>query len=145
MCCTNYVWSCFVNCCVQYKCRAIHRLRSVHHFAIVIHQYEVTRFHVAETFAKRVHPKAVSKFWVACGDVSGNAFAVTKATKHAKRSGKPNFACTALVVNGVVLWSTNCCHFARLQFDSVNHAGAVLGCGHMARLAMRQFGLNLVT
>jgi hypothetical protein len=111
----------------------------------MVHQNEIARFHVAETFAEWVHPKAIGKFWVTCSDVTCNALAVSKPTKHAKRGGKANLAGTTFVIYGVVLWSTNGCHFSRLQFDSVNHAGAVLGCGHMPRLAMRQFGLHLVT
>jgi hypothetical protein len=54
---------------------------------------------VAETFAKRVHPKTVGEFWVTRSDVSGNAFSVTKATKHAKRSSETNFSRSAFVFN----------------------------------------------
>jgi hypothetical protein len=54
---------------------------------------------MAETLAKWVHPKAVSEFWVTCSDVSGNAFSVSKAAKHAKRSGKANFSRSAFVFN----------------------------------------------
>jgi hypothetical protein len=65
----------------------------------MVHQNEVTGFHMAETLAKWVHPKAVSEFWVTCSDVSGNAFSVSKAAKHAKRSGKANFSRSAFVFN----------------------------------------------
>jgi hypothetical protein len=63
--------------------------------------------------------------------VSGNAFAVTKATKHAKRGGKANLAGTPLVFEVVIGWSPNGCHFSWHQLHSINSADVFMGCGHM--------------
>ena len=69
---------------MQYKCGFVDGLIAVYNIAIVIDQNQVACLHVAETFAEWVDPKVIGKFWVACGDVTGNALAVAKATKHAK-------------------------------------------------------------
>jgi hypothetical protein len=86
---------------------------------------------VAETFAEWVHPKTVGEFWVTRSDVPGNAFSVTKATKHAQRSGKANLACTSFVVEVVIGWSPYGSHFSRLQLHTINPAGVFMSCGHM--------------
>ena len=82
MCSTNHVGACLVYCRVQNKCCAVNWLAAVHHFASVIDQDQVARLHVAETFAKRVDPKVISKFWVARRDVPGNTFPVAQSSEH---------------------------------------------------------------
>ena len=87
MCSTNYFWSSFVDCGVQYKRCFVDGLIAVHNIAIVIDQDQIACLHVAETFTERVDPKVIGEFWVACSDVACHTFAISKATKHAKRCG----------------------------------------------------------
>jgi hypothetical protein len=63
--------------------------------------------------------------------VTSNAFAVTKSTKYAQRSGKANLACTSFVVEVVIGWSPYGSHFSRLQLHTINPAGVFMSCGHM--------------
>jgi hypothetical protein len=84
---------------MQHERSTVHWLSSVHHVTVMIYQDQVAGFHVAETFAEWVHPKTVGEFWVTRSDVPGNAFSVTKATKHAQRSSETNFSRSAFVFN----------------------------------------------
>ena len=111
----------------------------------MVNQNQVTGFHVAETFAKRVYPEAVGELGIASSDVAGNTFAITQATKHAKCSSQSNLARSALVFHVAICWASNRGHFLWHQLHTVDHAGVVMGCGHISRLATPEIGSDLVT
>ena len=59
---------------------------------------------MAKAQTKRVDPKVIGEFGVADGDVAGNAFTKTHATKNTQGARKARLAIGALFFDGVECW-----------------------------------------
>ena len=123
MCCCNHIGACFVHCCVQYVCGAVDTVLSVDNLALVVDKDQIGNCHVAKRQTKWVHPEVIWELRVAHGDVSGDAFTKTKATKDAKSGSKATLAMQALFFNGGLrrqVFETNRGDIFRSQDDAVD-------------------------
>src|SRR5271163_3162812 len=79
------------------KCRAIDRIFSLHHFAVVIHQNQVGRSYLAEVHPEGVYPEMVEPLGIARGDVSCHSFIESELRKKPERGSKHLLAMEALL------------------------------------------------
>ena len=77
-----------MDCRVNRKSRAVHRMVALHHIAMMIDPDQVGDFHLTEMHAVGIDPESVSELGVARGDMPSDTFIKSKAGEQPKRASE---------------------------------------------------------